>query len=228
MPMSQEDFRRSVVVPRGVGTAAAIVGGAMLLLLLRNLLSVWRSMDSNPGVGFWQLFWSTTGENGDTSPVLVPLVWGPPVLLAVVLVLVVIDLAIHGDRVRKVYEEYLADGWIGVQLGTGLKVTVGKATQELVVLTGPGFPAEQLAGPVSALAYRVNAMVGESRTLWGNAAGGRASAGFPADDLVPELPRGVLVCARRGATDQVAVINARSGGTLRILATRPNGVPVGA
>ncbi|MFB9956103.1 hypothetical protein [Cellulomonas denverensis] len=225
MKMTLDEFRQRAVVPRLAGSIAAVVGGILLLLLLYNARSAWESMDANPWASFWDLFWVTTGENGSTSPVLVALVWGPVVLLPVILVLVVVDLLTHEGRVDKVYQRYLQDGWVAEQLPTGVRVKVGRNQVDVVVLSGPGQPPAELAGPAASVGARVAAMDKKQRRAWEAAVARQVQDGFPVGDLMPELPPRVLACARRGKSSQAIVVG---GESLAILAVKPAPAPVTA
>ncbi len=227
--MTLDDFRRLVRVPRAVGSAALAVAGVLALLLINNVRSAAGSMDANPGASFWDLFWSTTGEGGGTSVVLIALVWGPVVLLPVILVLTAVDVAMHPARQQRVYAQYLQDGWVAEQVPTGLKVKVGRAVHELVVLAGPGLPAEQLAQPVAQVHSRVESLDKKARRAWDAAAAGHAEAGFAVGDLMPELPAGALACTRRGKGPRVTVVSPAGGADrLQILPMADGPVPVGA
>lgn len=226
--MTLDDFRRLVRVPRTVGSAALAVAAVLVLLLINNVRSAWQSMDANPGFSFWDLFWTTTGESGSTSVVLMALVWGPVILLPIILVLVVIDIAVHPSRVQRVYEQYLRDGWVADQVPTGLKVKVGREVRELVVLGGPGLTAEQLAQPVAQVHARVMGLDKKARRAWDAAAARHAEAGFEVGDLMPELPARALACTRRAKGQNVTVVNAGGADRLQILPMKDAPVPIGA
>jgi hypothetical protein len=217
MKMTLEEFRARVKVPHGVGAAAGVVAGILALLLIYNIRSAADSMDANPWASFWDLFWTTTGESGGTDPVLVALVWGPVVLLPVVLILWVADLVTHPARVARVHQEYLTAGWVGEQVPTGLRVTIGRAAHDLVVLAGPGLAPVQLSEPVRQMAMRVEAMDRKTRRAWDAQAAAGAQAGFAVGDLMPELPAGAIACTRRGKGDHVVVVEGAKGMQILVL-----------
>lgn len=225
MKMSLEEFRRTAVVPRKVAGFATVVGGILLLLLLNNARSAWESMDRNPWASFWDLFWTTTGTGGKTDPILVALVWGPVVLLPIILVLVVVDLLTHEGRVDKAYQRYLQDGWLAEQVPTGLTVKAGRAQVEVVVLSGPGQPAAGLAEGVARVGARVSAMDKKQRRAWDAAVAGRVQAGFAVGELMPELPPMVFACARQGKTPHAIVIGGADGLTILAVKETPAVAP---
>ncbi len=225
MKMTLEEFRRLAVVPRKVAGFATVAGSILLLLLLYNVRSAWDSMDQNPWASFWDLFWVTTGTNGATNPVLVALVWGPVVLLPVILVLVVVDLLTHEGRVDKTYQRYLQDGWLAEQVPTGLQVQVGRAKVEVVVLSGPGQPAAQLAEGAARVGARVSALPKKERRAWDAAVGRQIQTGFPVGELMPELPPMVFACARQGKTPFAVVIGDAAGTTILAVKETPAVAP---
>ncbi|MEV7972432.1 hypothetical protein [Cellulomonas sp. NPDC089187] len=218
MKMTLEEFRRLAKVPRLAGGIAAVVGSILVLLLIYNARSAAESMDDNPWASFWDLFWVTNGTNGSVDPVLVVLVWGPVVLLPVILVLVVIDLLTHESRVDKVYDRYLADGWLAEQVPTGIFVKSGRARLELVVLSGPGQPPAQLAEAAARAGAQVNSWDRKQRRAWDGQIARVIQKGFQVGGLLPELPPMVLGCARRGKSPQAIVIGASGADAPTILA----------
>lgn len=226
--LTLEDFRRLVRVPRIVGTFAGVTAGILAFLLVRNVLATMNSMDANPGASFWDLFWTTTGTDGETSVLLVAMVWGPIVLLPVILALVVVDIALHPARVHRFYEQYLRDGWVAEQVPTGLNVKIGQSTEEIVVLTGPGLQAPQLLQPLAQVRARVEGLDRTTRKAWDVAVARGAQAGFEVGDLMPELPPRALACTRRRKTPRVMMLNYTGVAAPRTILTMANApVPVG-
>jgi hypothetical protein len=58
-----------------------------LVLLVRNALSAYNSLELNPGATFFDLFFSITDFGGDIQPLWVLWVWGPFVLIPLGLML---------------------------------------------------------------------------------------------------------------------------------------------
>ncbi|WP_417541328.1 hypothetical protein [Microbacterium maritypicum] len=65
--------------------------GVSALLLVRNVLVTFNSLDANPGIGFFELFFVTTDEYGDPAASLALMVWTPFILAPIGLVLALIS-----------------------------------------------------------------------------------------------------------------------------------------
>lgn len=87
---------------------AVVVGAIGGLFLLRNLFSVWNTLEEYPGAPFWSVFFSTIGEDGEESGVLWMLVWIPVIAVGIALVLLVLHLVL-GGAVRRKAEAQIAE-----------------------------------------------------------------------------------------------------------------------
>lgn len=215
-----DEFRARVQVSRTSSGVAAALLGLAALLLVRNVVATVRSLGQNPGAGFWDLFFTTTGEQGTTSGSLVVIVWGPVVLLAVSAVLLLWVLATRSAHLRRLFEQFRAAGWVAEQVPTALQVRVGNQESALALLTGPGLGPDAVGAMARDLAGWLSTLRPEEVSTVSAAVAKRAGDGYWVDATLPVVRPGVLAITYRAQGRPVVVIPTQGQGTPTILPLR--------
>lgn len=208
-----DGFKRSVAFNSAAIRALPVVLLFALVFLLRNLSATSRALPGSR-LGFWQMFFVTNGGHG-TDPILVLYVWGPLVLIALAVVLLIVHRLGYSSSVAKVHADYLRGGFVATLTPTGVRCRGGNRASYIYLFGAPTIdPAT-----VGAAAQRLTALAtdkgGQARTyqaaMENLVKGQRGRQAVEARSADPMLPPGVFAVAQFSATTPRPVVAVPTG-----------------
>lgn len=195
------------------GTVFLAIAG---LLLARNILVTFASLDKNPGASFAELMFVTTDETGENSGGLVAMTYGPFLAAPIGLVLLLMAALTARSWAARTYDAYSRSGWIAEQVPTGLRVS-GRRGGELVVLTDGSLSREAAEEAVALLRSRLATLTGmqvnqltEKLIAVGRKIG-------RVGDLVPEFPPASRLAIRTADGRPLVMIGGSDAAKPRVL-----------
>lgn len=142
---TREGFEQAVVPASGVTKALKAVLVIGVVLLAYNIFSTVQSLSQNdaPSSLFFEVFFSTMGENGSTDPMLVLMVWGPVVVIPVAAILLIVSMATRKGRYETAFSSYSSAGFVASALGLPIPFTIGRDQfVPQVIVPGPNSTPE--------------------------------------------------------------------------------------
>lgn len=134
-------------------------------------------------------------------------VWGPFILLPIGLILLIVWFATRNKNGASLYADYVARGWVGRQLSTGITIPQGRTQIHTVFISHPSIPDDQFeqiaaqhAAQIAGLDKKTRKSVVNTATRAGIMRGASATA------LSPQLPAAITMAPTQGKGPYVVVI----------------------
>ena len=150
-----DGFERSVAVSTGADGAVIAIGAIAVGLLVWNIVSTLRTLaEGLRGRSFVSAFAEVFMQT-DGNPVFIAMVWGPIVLIPVLIIAFILRRVTRHGSVMKAFERFQATGFIGQPVPTQVSLKVGNVAGVVSVVAAPQVPQEW----AGACAQEVSALV---------------------------------------------------------------------
>ena len=221
-----EGFARRVVVARPAVSIAKGLLAVAGFALAYNLFSTFRTWTEHPGLDFFKIFLSTSGDNPASSLWFTLLVWGPIVVIPLAAVFFFYARSTAQKVDHAAYLEFAATGYVVTQRPIGFAAVTGNgsSTQQFQVqlLSHASVTPEAYEKALSEIAAHIATLDKKEAKKLARALGGVQAAPRPAHELVSTLSPQLILSGPTGKTEWVAVLpSSAADGKTRYLAVKP-------
>jgi len=231
---TEEGFKRSIKFSGGADTALGVVLVIALIALAYNVLSAFRSFSLNgltvTPQHFWWLFTSTTGPDGEFSPLAWAYVYVPLIAIPVIIVLLIVKRVTLSGSIAKVYHQFMEGGFIMDMVPTGVRWKVGNNNGQFFVAGPSTLPPDWLPAAAQRISGIANTDPKSKQTKeyikgLAKAAPSVGSVG-PASAGDPGLPQGMYLTLQVAADSRPRIaVPAKAAGRFQLHALKKD-VPV--
>lgn len=125
---TREGFEKAVVPASGVTKALKGLLILSAVFLAFNIFSTVQSLNKFKAAapGFFEVFFSIIGEDGEVNPKLVFMVWGPVVMIPIALILLVVSMTTRNGRYESAFANFSSGGYVAVALGLPIPFLIGR------------------------------------------------------------------------------------------------------
>lgn len=155
-----QGFQKAVAPSSAAAKAFGILLVIGLALLAYNLVSVFRTMSEYDAGSdrFFEVFFSTTGENFSTDPMLVAYVWGPIILIPLAIIMLVVSKLTRGKRTQAAFAAYSRDGYVAKGLGLPFRFAANNSQVVPQVIVPAHLGSEEVSRWMAGVAQQVSTL----------------------------------------------------------------------
>lgn len=231
---TEEGFRRSIQFSGGADAALAVVLAIAVIGLIYNVVSAAQSFSLNnltvTPQHFWWLFTSTTGTNGEFSPLNWAYVYVPLIAVPVIIVLLIVKRVTLAGSITKVYHQFMEGGFIMDMVPTGVQLKTSNQRGQFFVAGPSTLPPDWLPAAAQRISGIANTDPKSKPTkeyIKGLAkAAPRVGVVAPASLGDSSLPQGMYLTLQLNADGRPRIaVPAKTAGQIQLHALKKN-VPI--